>query len=124
MQHLVIVGLGKVGSLVGLLLHKRFTVSGFDRQAPAHPLPFPVHQGNISDTAALYTALQHADGVVSCLPYNLNLPIARIAHELGIHYFDLTEDVPTTDAIRDRVSIQSVLGREFRRETHDRFRDC
>ncbi|HEY0110640.1 MAG TPA: L-lysine dehydrogenase, partial [Fibrella sp.] len=69
MQNLVVVGLGKVGSLVGLLLHKRFTISGFDRQAPAHPLPFPVLQGNVSDTEALYKALQYADGVVSCLPY-------------------------------------------------------
>ncbi|MBO0947212.1 saccharopine dehydrogenase family protein [Fibrella forsythiae] len=101
MQNLVIIGLGKVGSLVGLLLHKRFMVSGFDQKSPAQPVPFPVQLGSVHDTAALYQALQHADGVVSCLPYNLNLPIARIAHELGIHYFDLTEDVPTTDAIRE-----------------------
>jgi saccharopine dehydrogenase-like NADP-dependent oxidoreductase len=33
------------------------------------------------------------------MPYNLNLSIARIAHAHGIHYFDLTEDVPTTEAI-------------------------
>jgi saccharopine dehydrogenase-like NADP-dependent oxidoreductase len=33
------------------------------------------------------------------MPYNLNLPIARIAHAHGVHYFDLTEDVPTTQAI-------------------------
>jgi saccharopine dehydrogenase-like NADP-dependent oxidoreductase len=39
--------------------------------------------------------------VVSCLPYNLNLPVAKAAHKLGIHYFDLTEDVPTTAAIRE-----------------------
>jgi saccharopine dehydrogenase-like NADP-dependent oxidoreductase len=101
MQNLVVVGLGKVGSLVGLLLSKRFTVSGFDRQAPAYDLPFAVRQGDVADTSALREALHGADGVVSCLPYNLNLPIARVAHELGIHYFDLTEDVPTTEAIRE-----------------------
>ncbi|CCH00839.1 saccharopine dehydrogenase [Fibrella aestuarina BUZ 2] len=101
MKTIVVVGLGKVGSLVGLLLSKRFSVSGFDRQAPAYELPFPVRQGDVTDTDALQDALQAADGVVSCLPYNLNLPIARVAHQLGIHYFDLTEDVPTTDAIRE-----------------------
>lgn len=101
MKTITVVGLGKVGSLVGLLLNKRFTVSGFDRQAPAHELPFPVTQGDVTNTNALRNALRGADGVVSCLPYNLNLPIARVAHELGIHYFDLTEDVPTTDAIRE-----------------------
>jgi saccharopine dehydrogenase-like NADP-dependent oxidoreductase len=100
MQTLVVVGLGKVGSLVGLLLSKRFTVRGFDRHTPAYQLPFAVRQGDVADTNALREALLEADGVVSCLPYNLNLPIARVAHELGIHYFDLTEDVPTTEAIR------------------------
>lgn len=101
MQNLVIVGLGKVGSLVGLLLHKQFTVSGFDQKKPVQELPFPVHIGSVSDAAALHEALKDADGVVSCLPYNLNLPVAQIAHQLGIHYFDLTEDVPTTEAIRE-----------------------
>ena len=31
----------------------------------------------------------------------MNLPVAKAAHQLGIHYFDLTEDVPTTNAIRE-----------------------
>jgi saccharopine dehydrogenase-like NADP-dependent oxidoreductase len=35
------------------------------------------------------------------MPYNLNLPIAREACQSGIHYFDLTEDVATTAAIRE-----------------------
>jgi saccharopine dehydrogenase-like NADP-dependent oxidoreductase len=34
------------------------------------------------------------------MPYNLNLAIAEIAYQYGKHYFDLTEDVPTTTAIR------------------------
>lgn len=102
MKTIVVVGLGKVGSLVGLLLSKRFTVIGFDRQTPAGAtLPFPVRHGDVADTAALHDVLRKADGVVSCLPYNLNLPIAQVAHQRGIHYFDLTEDVPTTAAIRE-----------------------
>ncbi len=39
-------------------------------------------------------AKHHA--VVSALPYFLNKNIAQLAHDLGIHYFDLTEDIPTT----------------------------
>ncbi len=31
----------------------------------------------------------------------MNLNIAKAAHGLGLHYFDLTEDVPTTQAIRE-----------------------
>ena len=33
------------------------------------------------------------------MPYHLNIDLATAAHGLGIHYFDLTEDVPTTKAI-------------------------
>jgi saccharopine dehydrogenase (NAD+, L-lysine-forming) len=38
---------------------------------------------------------------LSCLPYALNKDVASLAHALGIHYFDLTEDVPTTKHIRE-----------------------
>jgi saccharopine dehydrogenase (NAD+, L-lysine-forming) len=36
---------------------------------------------------------------LSCLPYALNRRIAEAAHAQAVHYFDLTEDVPTTRAI-------------------------
>lgn len=101
MKTILVVGLGKVGSLVGTLLNKRFTVTGLDRQAPAEPVPFEVIQGDVTNEAEITQTVSGFDGVVSCLPYNLNLPIARAAHQAGIHYFDLTEDVPTTTAIRE-----------------------
>ncbi|RRB16779.1 saccharopine dehydrogenase C-terminal domain-containing protein [Larkinella knui] len=100
MKKILVVGMGKVGSLVGILLNKRFTVTGFDKLPPAYDLPFPVIQGDIADAPTLLKTLADFDGVVSCLPYNLNLPIATTAWQLGLHYFDLTEDVPTTTAIR------------------------
>jgi len=40
--------------------------------------------------------MKNYDTVVSALPYFLNKNIAVLAHELELHYFDLTEDVPTT----------------------------
>jgi len=100
MKNILVVGLGKVGSLVGILLNKRFHVTGFDKAAPARSLPFDCLQGDVSDEKLLFDTLGAFDAVVSCLPYNLNLPIARAAYERGVHYFDLTEDVPTTSAIR------------------------
>ena len=39
------------------------------------------------------------EAVLSGLPYHLNVDVAKSAHGAGIHYFDLTEDVPTTRAI-------------------------
>lgn len=101
MQKILVIGLGKVGSLVGTLLNKRFQVTGIDQAEPAIPLSFPVLNGNVGDASFLDNAMIGFDGVVSCMPYNLNLPIARRAFQLGIHYFDLTEDVPTTSAIRE-----------------------
>ncbi len=38
--------------------------------------------------------------MLSCLPYAFNKAVALTAHALGAHYFDLTEDVPTTRHIR------------------------
>lgn len=101
MKNVAVIGLGKVGSLVGTLLNDLFTVTGFDQHQPATDLPFEVVKGSIKIEAELEAFLASKDAVVSCLPYNLNLPVAKAAHKLGIHYFDLTEDVATTAAIRE-----------------------
>jgi saccharopine dehydrogenase-like NADP-dependent oxidoreductase len=101
MKNVAVIGLGKVGSLVGTLLSDVFTVTGLDRQQPATEVPFAVVTGSVNDAEQLRSFLADKDAVVSCLPYNLNLPVAQAAHALGIHYFDLTEDVPTTAAIRE-----------------------
>lgn len=99
LQSIAVLGTGKVGSLVATLLHESgFDVLGLD-QAP-RALPFPVQAVDVAQPASLAPALQGRDAVISCLPFHLNLPVARLAHEMGLHYFDLTEDVPTTQAIR------------------------
>lgn len=94
--------MGKVGTLVGVLLSKSFEVEGYDLQKPHYDftLPFPVQQADISDVDTIHTVLSEADGVVSALPYYLNRHVAEIAHRKGIHYFDLTEDVSTTQHIQ------------------------
>ena len=38
--------------------------------------------------------------VVSGLPYFCNVPVAEVAREEGLHYFDLTEDVAVTEKVR------------------------
>ncbi len=100
MRNVTVVGLGKVGSLVGTLLNEIFHVQGVDRIKPSTDLPFNVLTGDVADQQFMYRSLEGKDAVVSCLPYNLNLGVAEVAHALGIHYFDLTEDVSTTAAIR------------------------
>src|SRR4029079_19109777 len=100
MKNIAIIGLGKVGSLVATLLSESFTVTAVDQHVSNNNVLFKTIEGNVHDTAFLESFLSTQHAVVSCLPYNLNLPIARAAYRAGIHYFDLTEDVATTDAIR------------------------
>ncbi len=44
---------------------------------------------NVEDQAALREALQGADAVLSCLPYWLNLNLAKAALDVGAHFNDL-----------------------------------
>ncbi len=100
MKTIAVLGLGKVGTLAAELLHESgFDVIGFDTMAQTRSLPFAVNTISVRDPQALTMALTSVDGVLSCLPYHLNTDVARAAHAAGIHYFDLTEDVPTTRAI-------------------------
>ncbi|WP_298920512.1 saccharopine dehydrogenase C-terminal domain-containing protein [uncultured Roseobacter sp.] len=102
MDRIVVLGLGKVGTLAGELLHDAgFAVTGIDVRAKSRDLPFETKVLDLSDPAKFAPELQAADAVLSCLPYHLNTPVAEIAHAVGIHYFDLTEDVPTTKAIME-----------------------
>lgn len=100
-ERVLVVGLGKVGSLVGRILHENgFAVRGLDA-VDRSGLPFDTACAEVTDEATLVKHLEQVDAVVSCLPYHLNLTIAKAAHAGGVHYFDLTEDVPTTKAIRE-----------------------
>jgi saccharopine dehydrogenase-like NADP-dependent oxidoreductase len=101
MKNVLVIGMGKVGSLVGVLLSKRFAVMGMDIRYPNATLPFEIILGDVNDLSFLEKTIPSFDAVVSAMPYNLNLPIAQTAHKFGVHYFDLTEDVPTTTAIRE-----------------------
>ncbi len=101
MKKIAVIGLGKVGSLVATLLSDQFHVTGIDQYKPVEEVSYETIQGDIHDRSFLISQIKKQDAVVSCLPYNVNLPVAEAAYECGTHYFDLTEDVPTTNAIRE-----------------------
>ncbi|MBM3600206.1 MAG: L-lysine dehydrogenase [Alphaproteobacteria bacterium] len=102
---IAVLGLGRVGRLAAILLDQAgFAVTGFDRQTPRQPGGFPAHKLDVASPDALADALSAHHAVLSCLPYHLNLGVAAAAHRIGIHYLDLTEDVPTTTAIREMSS--------------------
>jgi saccharopine dehydrogenase-like NADP-dependent oxidoreductase len=99
LNSVLVLGLGKVGSLVATMLHETgFAVTGADLQTHADH-PFAVKCLDVNSAEELTGSLQGFDAVISCLPYRFNLGVAKAAHQLGVHYFDLTEDVPTTKAI-------------------------
>ncbi len=99
-KNIAVLGLGKVGTLAAkLLFDAGFNVTGYDINAPRENLPFTVGNVDLTSPEALTTAFGKVDAILSCLPYNLNIGVAAAAHRAGIHYFDLTEDVPTTNAI-------------------------
>jgi len=101
-KRIAVLGLGKVGALAATLLHETgFEVVGFDLNRPPGDLVFAVEQKSVATEQEVEAACGGFDAVCSCLPYHLNVGVATAAHRLGLHYFDLTEDVPTTTAIRD-----------------------
>lgn len=98
-NQVAVFGLGKVGELVALLLaDAQLKVVGFDA-APRDDLDLETHVLDVTSHDELREALRGVDAVVSCLPYHLNIDVAEAAHAVGVHYFDLTEDVPTTNRV-------------------------
>ncbi len=98
MKKIAVLGLGKVGNLAALLLDESgFELTGFDVKTPRETVPYAVRNIDVADVSGLKDAFGDMDAVLSCLPYHLNIEVANAAHAAGIHYFDLTEDVPTTN---------------------------
>ena len=98
-KSILVLGLGKVGSLVGVLLQKTgFQITGATLRERTD-LPFETKKIDVSDIYQVVELMKTHDAIVSCLPYHFNLDIAKQACQKNIHYFDLTEDVPTTKAI-------------------------
>lgn len=101
-----IVGAGLIGHTIARMLRATgdYEVSAFDRDSVA--LDKLAAQGistcrvDSADANALKAALQGFDALVNALPYYLAINVAAAAKAAGVHYFDLTEDVRATHAIR------------------------
>ena len=114
MHNILVIGGGKIGSVVADLLVNTPEEGGYrvtvaDRSAAllaqidADPHRSPrlsTQLLDVNDPAQLQAALAGRFAVLSAAPYHLTLQVARAAREAGVHYLDLTEDVATTRAIR------------------------
>lgn len=112
MHRVLVLGAGKIGALISGLLADSgaYHVDLVDKVpgaaqgvATAHGLPnITAYSVDAADEAALaaHVKAHPADAVISGLPYYCNPAVARIARAAGMHYFDLTEDVEVTRAVR------------------------
>ncbi len=111
-KSVLLLGLGKVGTLVGVLLSRKFKVVAIDKVGSNYDmdLPFSIVQGDVTDKKFLEEHMAQHDAVFSALPYSFNGPVVKLAHALKKHYFDLSEDVPTTTLIQELSSTaESVM---------------
>ena len=103
MKDVVIIGGGKIGSAIALMLADsgayKITVADRNEAQLAsidrHPA-ISTAVVDISDKAALDAALAGKFAVLSAAPFHLTGAIAEAAARTGTHYLDLTEDVATT----------------------------
>jgi saccharopine dehydrogenase-like NADP-dependent oxidoreductase len=107
MKNVVIVGAGKIGSMIAeMLLHSGdYAVTVIDRaQAQLDRLDPSLSARraavDISDGARLREALKGQFAVLSAAPYHATRQIAEAAKAANVHYLDLTEDVASTRAVR------------------------
>lgn len=120
MHNVLVLGGGKVGKSVAELLLAcgegayRVTLADRDdanlREAEQnlsrlkslvpHKVEFATQKLDAADRSAVRAALKGQNAVVCMLPYDLVAGIAEDANELGVNYFDVTEDVETTDRVK------------------------
>ena len=112
MHRVLILGAGKIGALISGLLAESgsYRVQLADVDGTAADAVVRAHGAaglsafalDASQPTALAGHLgQHpVDAIVSSLPYHCNVAVAEAARRTGLHYFDLTEDVQVTRAVR------------------------
>jgi saccharopine dehydrogenase-like NADP-dependent oxidoreductase len=117
MKDVLLVGGGKIGAMITELLAKsgdyRVTVADYSPESLAKVARndrVDTLRLDVTDSAALGDALAGKFAVLSAVPYSVTRHVADGASAAGVHYFDLTEDVRTTNHVRTLAeSATSVL---------------
>ncbi|SFL90455.1 saccharopine dehydrogenase family protein [Variovorax sp. OV329] len=105
LDSVLVLGAGKIGSTVADMLaqhHSQLRITLADQFDPSGQDDRQVRRIKLDAARPddLCTALSGHDAVINCLPYFMAQPVAAMATTCGSHYFDLTEDVAATEAIR------------------------
>lgn len=108
MNRVVIIGSGKIGSMIcDLLYHSHdYEITLIDQNPMSlkrikkdYPR-ITTTQFDASHINTISRELEQHDAVINAGPYNMSIPIAKAAKKSLVHYFDLTEDVASTRAIK------------------------
>lgn len=104
----LLLGAGKIGRAIARLLHYsgnyHVTVGDISAEALeslAAETPVSTTTVNVADAEQLAKAAAGASILISACSFSVNPTIASVAQKIGASYFDLTEDVATTKAIRE-----------------------
>src|SRR3954467_4329829 len=119
MHSVLLVGAGKIGTAIARFLSASgdydVLVADQDQQAlnrVGKIAEVQLMQLDVTNPAALSRAVSGRQSVVSAVSFNVNPTIAQAALDAGASYFDLTEDVATTKAIR-KIAKHATRGQIF-----------
>ena len=108
MRDILLIGAGKIGETIADLLcgSGDYNVTVADRsEMQLQKLPKRAHLKtlalDVSDSSALATAMKGRYAVLSATPYSVAGKIVTAAHDAGVHYLDLTEDVANTRLVKE-----------------------
>ncbi|RZT32395.1 saccharopine dehydrogenase family protein [Cupriavidus agavae] len=101
----VVLGAGKIGRVMAAMLADAgdYRVCLVDHDAhrlDGLPRGIAVRAGDPTEPGTCAALLAGADAVLNALPFHAAIHVATVAARLGVHYFDLTEDVAATQAIQ------------------------
>jgi saccharopine dehydrogenase-like NADP-dependent oxidoreductase len=107
MRTVALCGAGKIGETIAALFAAsgRYRVKVLDvdlkraEYVAGNRASSEAHHVNLNDSVAFKNLISDCEVVISALPFFCNKAVAQAAHDLGIHYADLTEDVETSKFI-------------------------
>lgn len=119
MNHVLLLGAGKIGSAIAKLLAKSgdydLLVADVNREALdrlAAKTPVRITPLDVGDPDSLREVMRQRTAVISALSFDLNATVAQLALDEGLSYFDLTEDVETRRQIQ-QISESAKPGQIF-----------
>ena len=107
MKNVLLLGSGKIGAIISELLTScgdyHVTVADIDetnlKRLSSHK-NLSTLVLDVTDEKALKEAMQDKFAALSACPFNITKFVAQAAAEMGVHYFDLTEDVACTNLVK------------------------